>query len=248
MSDRICSIDECNKPHLAKGYCSRHYQSFSLHKDPLFIEKNRIRPVGCSIDECPNPHRTNGYCSKHYERVLYHGDPNHGEIDPNRTEKECTICGKSKNISEFNPNSNMTDGTIGQCKGCINIKSIERRKSNPEHVRAVEREWARGNEEYRARRKEKTDKVKNEKWYKDRVKRYKASDIKRHPERHACRDETNMLIRTGVILESPCEVCGNIKSEAHHKDYTDPYGILWLCRKHHMELHNRLRDKARKEA
>ena len=37
----------------------------------------------------------------------------------------------------------------------------------------------------------------------------------------------------------PCSIvsCTNI-GERHHPDYSEPYKIVWLCRKHHKELHN----------
>lgn len=35
----------------------------------------------------------------------------------------------------------------------------------------------------------------------------------------------------------PCEVCGNVKSEAHHDDYSKPYDVRFLCREHHILYH-----------
>ena len=36
MADsRICSIDGCGKPHLARGWCSAHYERWRKHRDPL---------------------------------------------------------------------------------------------------------------------------------------------------------------------------------------------------------------------
>jgi hypothetical protein len=43
------------------------------------------------------------------------------------------------------------------------------------------------------------------------------------------------------IKKLPCKVCGNVKSEAHHDDYDFPLKIKWLCRKHHKELHNKIK-------
>jgi len=39
---RICSIDNCNKKHKAKGFCYTHYIRFQKHGDPLFKEDPEI--------------------------------------------------------------------------------------------------------------------------------------------------------------------------------------------------------------
>lgn len=35
MTDRICSIKECNQPLHARGWCSRHYSAWRHKGDPL---------------------------------------------------------------------------------------------------------------------------------------------------------------------------------------------------------------------
>lgn len=35
MSDKICKIDDCGRAHIARGYCTRHYQKWRAHGDPL---------------------------------------------------------------------------------------------------------------------------------------------------------------------------------------------------------------------
>lgn len=44
----------------------------------------------------------------------------------------------------------------------------------------------------------------------------------------------NHAKRDGKLIPLPCEVCGNVKSEAHHRDYSKPLEVQWLCRKHHV--------------
>lgn len=43
--------------------------------------------------------------------------------------------------------------------------------------------------------------------------------------------------RRGKIREQPCGVCGG-KAQMHHPDYDRPLDVVWLCRVHHLELHN----------
>lgn len=49
--------------------------------------------------------------------------------------------------------------------------------------------------------------------------------------------------RNGTLIQKPCMVCGNKKSEAHHEDYTKPLKIKWLCKKHHVEADCKRRKK-----
>lgn len=50
----------------------------------------------------------------------------------------------------------------------------------------------------------------------------------------------NNAIRDGRIKRLPCEVCGNPKSEGHHKNYTEPFVVRWLCQVHHRIEEKRL--------
>lgn len=55
--------------------------------------------------------------------------------------------------------------------------------------------------------------------------------------RRRARYALNHAIRDGKIIKKTCEKCGNEKSEAHHEDYNKPLEVVWLCFKHHRELH-----------
>lgn len=54
-----------------------------------------------------------------------------------------------------------------------------------------------------------------------------------------CRRITYNLVKSGILNKFPCRVCGNKKVDAHHPDYTKPYKVIWLCKKHHFELHRK---------
>jgi ribosomal protein S27AE len=41
------------------------------------------------------------------------------------------------------------------------------------------------------------------------------------------------------LIKQPCEVCGNLKAQAHHDDYSKPLQVRWLCQKHHTEHHQK---------
>lgn len=47
-------------------------------------------------------------------------------------------------------------------------------------------------------------------------------------------------VADGVVIKSPCTVCGNKKSYGHHDDYDKPLEVMWLCAKHHNARHKEL--------
>jgi len=47
-------------------------------------------------------------------------------------------------------------------------------------------------------------------------------------------------IKSGVLIKLPCVVCGNSKSQAHHEDHYKKLDVIWLCTKHHGEIHRKL--------
>ena len=59
-----------------------------------------------------------------------------------------------------------------------------------------------------------------------------------------CRNETNRLIRAGVLVRVPCEHimpdgsrCNDMYVEFHHDDYDKPAETRCLCRPHHTQWH-----------
>lgn len=49
--------------------------------------------------------------------------------------------------------------------------------------------------------------------------------------------EVRKALRTGDLKRGRCEVCGSLRVEAHHEDYTAPLSVTWLCRRHHKLWH-----------
>lgn len=48
-------------------------------------------------------------------------------------------------------------------------------------------------------------------------------------------------IETGIVVRQPCRDCGSKDSHGHHWSYDHPLDVIWLCAKHHMQEHKRLR-------
>lgn len=51
------------------------------------------------------------------------------------------------------------------------------------------------------------------------------------------RDLVGKALKAGTLVRTPCDICGNLKVEAHHDDYSKPRSVRWLCRKHHSSIH-----------
>jgi len=59
-----------------------------------------------------------------------------------------------------------------------------------------------------------------------------------HPERYKAEQAVRDAKRNGTLIPQPCVVCGSTKTEAHHKDYSRPLDVTWLCKHCHRLLHN----------
>ena len=60
---------------------------------------------------------------------------------------------------------------------------------------------------------------------------------KRNPKKYACHLAAQNALRLGVIKRQPCEVCGGEKADMHHDDYSRPFDVRFLCRRHHKQHH-----------
>jgi len=70
----LCSAAGCERRAIARGWCSKHYQSWKKYGDPL---KSTLRQADftCAAAGCDSPAKTTGLCIKHYTRQLRNGDP-----------------------------------------------------------------------------------------------------------------------------------------------------------------------------
>jgi hypothetical protein len=47
---------------------------------------------------------------------------------------------------------------------------------------------------------------------------------------------------SGALQKQGCEVCGSDVVDAHHDCYDEPLNVRWLCRRHHVRLHQGGKD------
>lgn len=134
--------------------------------------------------------------------------------------KTCTKCYAAKPAEDFYRKHSA-------CKECTKSRVRAHYAANRDRYSAYEKE--------RARRPERKA------WASAAQKRLRA----RSPERYRARDAVGNALRDGRLVKSPCEVCGAVRVQAHHEDYSKPLDVRWLCFKHHREVeHGQVVTKA----
>ena len=77
---RKCSIEGCDRPYTAQGYCQKHYDYKKKTGEIKSIQK-RFQ-VGCLISGCDGKHRAKGMCNKHWRRWKNYGDAEFTKVAP----------------------------------------------------------------------------------------------------------------------------------------------------------------------
>lgn len=67
MTQRICSVDGCDRAHARHGLCYKH--AYRLAKFGTTDDR------GCSVNGCERPHDCHGMCSIHNRQFQRYGDP-----------------------------------------------------------------------------------------------------------------------------------------------------------------------------
>lgn len=85
MLKRICSADGCERPYLAQGMCSMHYQRGKANGSLAKLPPREKYP--CSVDGCDRDAvGMRDWCSKHWRLVQQYGTP----ASPNRPKPDKT--------------------------------------------------------------------------------------------------------------------------------------------------------------
>jgi hypothetical protein len=171
--------------------------------------------------------------------------------------KTCSKCGETKELSEFSKNAKGKYGVRANCKVCQSIVRKEYHKTHRTEAKINKEEWIKANpEKWSGIRK-----VLQARRYRDpvagpKIRARSAAWKKANPELRAeqsrrqrinpvtrprvlARIKANAAVQVGKLARRPCEICGSTERvEKHHDDYTKPLNVRWLCKQHHMELHN----------
>lgn len=97
MQEPICAVDGCDRPTLARGWCSLHYGRWSRNGDPgpagTLVHANR--GIACKVDDCERLAKIRGWCQGHYVRWKKYGSPLAGGPKQNRpgADRRCSMLG-----------------------------------------------------------------------------------------------------------------------------------------------------------
>lgn len=129
--------------------------------------------------------------------------------------KYCKSCEVEKPLDEFYKDKRAKDGRYTVCKICHGNKT---------------RFYVSTNKYQR-----KTKRIRNKAYANEYMKTYT-----RLPEqiiKNKSRDKLKNAVRRGRMKRLPCQECAEPKTDAHHPDYSKPLEVVWLCRKHHSQIH-----------
>ena len=144
-------------------------------------------------------------------------------------DKTCKSCGQVKAPAEFYPHPEMADGRLSHCKECQKAKAREWRRASLT-VREYDRERSK-TPQRRAHSRAVTAKFRTER-----------------PEAHRAHAAVNKAVRSGKLVRGPCLFCGSAEHvHGHHRDYSKPLDVVWLCARCHHRLHATLPETAAHE-
>lgn len=136
--------------------------------------------------------------------------------------KKCFKCGDVKELSEFYGHPQMPDGHVNKCKVCNKIDVTKNYMLNRDKYILYERKRYQTPERKSAQR------------------LYQKRSREKDPLKYKAVTAVGNAVRDGRLIKLPCEDCGEIKSQAHHDDYSKPLEVRWLCRRHHLEIHGKI--------
>ncbi|WP_326768684.1 hypothetical protein OG978_32840 [Streptomyces sp. NBC_01591] len=83
-----CSIEGCDNPQKARGWCDIHWKRWRKHGDPVLKPAARVVPAECSNDGCERVVKAAGLCGACYARQRRAANP---AAPPQK--RSCDICG-----------------------------------------------------------------------------------------------------------------------------------------------------------
>lgn len=156
----------------------------------------------------------------------------------NKTVKDlkCSRCKEVKETKYFDVDNRSPYGFMSACKKCISRYQKERYAKKPKEIKNESQKYYYKNRDKvisRTKSYSKTEKGK------EVIKGTNKRMREKYPEKYKARELFRRAVQSGLIKRLPCSVCGDLKSQGHHEDYSKPYDVIWLCIKHHFERHRK---------
>lgn len=161
----------------------------------------------------------------------------------------CRKCGCEKVVAEFPKNKSLKRGFATQCKSCKNENSRRYYENDIDNQRNIKREAGRERRKVHVTTDSEREyiyqymiKYKNTEKFKENRKKAARKYLDENREKTRAHSKVKRAVKSGVIVKGPCSVCGSIENiHGHHEDYNKPLDVIWLCMKHHKELHRKVR-------
>jgi hypothetical protein len=130
----------------------------------------------------------------------------------------CIQCSVDKPAADFYAHKAMAAGHVNVCKECHKQRMRVRARTNPA-VQEYDRQRAKTPER------------------REHMRAVTAKWNEKNPLAHKAHSVIHNAVRSGRIKKLPCEFCGTERVHAHHRDYSKPLEVVWLCAKCHHRLH-----------
>ena len=131
--------------------------------------------------------------------------------------KWCPKCKTNKDWSEFSRSKSTKEGLQGWCKECHKKESHDWYLANSKLAIEHSAKWRKDNPERAAK-----SNARHSRKYRIR-----------YPEKAKARAAVRKALADGRLTKEPCH-CGETNVQGHHKDYSKPLDVEWLCSKHHI--------------
>lgn len=132
MTQSTCSIEGCGKPHLARGWCVKHYTRWRSHGTTEDPKPRAI--VQCVGPECTNPATTADMCGTHDSQMR-----RKGELSPIRRRprpvvdgrRQCRSCDAWLPVAHYSMHADSKYGIKGICRPCDRAEMGRWKAENP---------------------------------------------------------------------------------------------------------------------
>ncbi|USL89278.1 homing endonuclease [Bacillus phage vB_BceH_LY2] len=233
--------------------CKKCKESKSLDEFKLlpYVDDNGVRRHRGTCIDCERER------NKEYHKRKYVKKYN----DDDKT-RVCKTCSIEKQIEDFDLLSKpRKDGTLGRRTVCSSCEQERKRKvkreyylKNEEYIKEKQREYRVNNrdkryeyqKEWQRKNKDKLAQYQKKYFESDKgiQKRREATNRYRFKPENKIKEEARMLVKKAIsegelVRPDYCSKCGvEAYVECHHKDYTKPLEVDWLCKPCHEEEHH----------